>query len=1545
MSLDGARAQFDHAMRNDEGDAAFQIRRKGGGAVTLQRLGPHPSSLETLAAAFGPKPDLLGKRELAAAARGALGTDLEQLFTKYVEWVHAAGYRFRSFETTPPILDQPNVYLRYDVHLRDLLPAFGLADLHERLGIPGSFQVTWRYSVEEEKADTYFASLRAFERCQVDFGLHCAPATTWFIEDAHGGDQYRAAAFVGSPEFEGYLDGLFRGYEADGPNSPELRAFQEGAEGVLDKIAVSFRTVFGNRPTISAHGNFLSAAFIRMCAARPEFRCLDRFFCAEPFLRALDLGRYGFAYEITTFPVDKLPGVATQYDGDANLAQSYRRRMVGRGGFVSLFHPFHWKNGHLRKFVGEAVTLAGQMGPTPVASAERPAGCDDVDRVFTQFASTLIDLGYKFHAFGHEPPDLAGRRVYLRHDVSPADLDIQAALRLAAVHERLRIPGNFHLAWDAIEQNSPLKERALHLRQFDPEWVRLGLLCDPISGWLAQSRFDGDESRLNEFIRSAAFTEFIDELLAAWRAQGKDAPALRAIGEGAWGYLLEADRSFRVCFGRCSSISRRGLLLSNSFFNARRARPELSVLEPWLNPIVFLAGADLAALGYRFEATSFAPDNRPGPAVMFGGVDPPALRTSLHERMAGGDGFVAIFPTRYWAGERYMDLLRPASENLATAPVAPPVALPERPVLTNLSDLKPFGPKCERVDRSQLARAARLKVGGGVDFSFLRFVDWLRSEGYSFGGFEDGPPRFGERVAYLRYDVHAQDLLAAYILAELHERLGIIGSFQISWMFSRHEEATAPYFEKLLEFDRRFVQFGLHAAPTATWYINEKHGGDPIKAREVIASDDFVDWLRGLHAAFLRDGDDALELREIRAGTDDTLSRIATSFRETFGVWKTISGHGNAVKAGFMQAQKKYPDLGVLEEYFHPVAYMEKYGVRRFGFDYEVTAFGVDRVPFPRVMMEGVPEETRRRWLQGRVANGAGFVALLHPANWTCRHNATFFLPAETGVEPGSESPKSLMPSSQLPSAIVRLREIVRNTRVDLGEDPDGEPTAGNIEYNSTGCGLRAGRIAAFLEGAYGFSMRGKAVCELGSGFGGLCLHWALEHGATSILAVDVVPYHVGALRTLVREFGLPGFTVIESDLQEFAGHEETIDAVVLNDVMYTSRLSPDRVAAACARVLRPGGVVLFRNVNRAYGPFAASHREGTQFLDPDSADRAARFIGRGAGSTLAHRPLSPAGLAAFLRQAGFDDFRLDGDTNGRSDLPQSSKGLQSRYLLAGRKTSAGAESFCRMAPQPDGVLDLAPFREAIDREAHGIWVAAGRLRQIFGTALSAETADAELREYLVGRLLMDGLRTFRVPPLDTSARDFANAIDRALDHALVAILSRHAGWAAADFSAADPEALSSLLQACVDAVRRDFQQPDDGRWSATVDWQAAADCAIAIMLPHARSQFDAKARVALLLRHLVDDHLRLRGVGLLARTADPVTGSLAQEYAEAAIERMQGEVFDTIGPEGPDRNVQPACRVELVRLVEQIEAHLIPAGGGAALDRTGKMIGSFGVS
>ncbi len=510
-------------------------------------------------------------------------------------------------------------------------------------------------------------------------------------------------------------------------------------------------------------------------------------------------------------------------------------------------------------------------------------------------------------------------------------------------------------------------------------------------------------------------------------------------------------------------------------------------------------------------------------------------------------------------------------------------------------------------------------------------------------------------------------------------------------------------------------------------------------------------------------------------------------------------------------------------------------------------------------------------------------------------------------------------PDARLGAAIARLRRIVREERIARGEDPDRDPTAANIEYNSSETGRRAAVLLAYLERAYGFSAKGKAVADFGCGYGGVALHCALEHDAGSVVAVDKDPFHIKVLEDVVAEFAVARLRPVAADLQAISGIEESLDLILLNDVLYRADLSPARVAASCAQALRPGGIVLFRNVNRACGREAVTHREGTQFLDPDSADRAARFLSGNRVSTLDHRPLSPWGLAAFLRQAGFDALRFYGDTEGRYDRPQGTQGLSPWYLLSARKGNSGPRPFHRVPPPSEGLVDLAPYRDAVDRNERALREAAARLGAIFGAGLSPELARSELRRYLVGRLLMDGLQSFRLDESDLLARDFAKAVVSARDHALVAALTRGAHWRAAEFAAAEPAALSATLGASIAAIRAGFKQPSDGSWAGLVDWNEMGSRAAEIVL--SRRQPLGGAIAARLLRQLVADRFRLHAVGVFEPMGDPLTGSLEEEYTEAALDRIEGEIRDAADPaqNGP----RPVCREESKALLEEIERAL----------------------
>lgn len=300
-------------------------------------------------------------------------------------------------------------------------------------------------------------------------------------------------------------------------------------------------------------------------------------------------------------------------------------------------------------------------------------------------------------------------------------------------------------------------------------------------------------------------------------------------------------------------------------------------------------------------------------------------------------------------------------------------------------------------DGHDLARAARAQVGPRLEQNFRRYVEWLGRRGYVFGSCEDVPLRFDERRAYLRYDVHIRDLFGAFLLADLHERLRIPGSFQICWEHSRAEAEVSDIFRKMQAFDGRYVEFGLHCSPESSWLIADRFGGR-AENLDAFVNDGgsrslMAEWL----AAFERDGHEAPALVAARRRADACLADQATSFRDCFGAVTTVSGHGTPLAAAYLAAARAEPRLTALASYLHSVEFLDVDRVRRHGFACELTRFEGDRRPGRLIMFENPVEDMAQRYDQ-RVSGGGGFVALFHPATWTGDH-LTPFLDAVTAPD------------------------------------------------------------------------------------------------------------------------------------------------------------------------------------------------------------------------------------------------------------------------------------------------------------------------------------------------------------------------------------------------------------------------------------------------------------------------------------------------------------------------------------------------------------------
>jgi hypothetical protein len=316
----------------------------------------------------------------------------------------------------------------------------------------------------------------------------------------------------------------------------------------------------------------------------------------------------------------------------------------------------------------------------------------------------------------------------------------------------------------------------------------------------------------------------------------------------------------------------------------------------------------------------------------------------------------------------------------------PPARLVDGPVVGGVGMAHAcFG---RRTDPRDLAAAARRLIGPEMEDAFRRYVDWMSGAGYRFGSCEAEPPRFDAPVVYVRYDVHVRDLPAVFILADLHERLAIPGSFQICWHYSEAEEDVSDIFLKLKAFDPRYVEFGLHCAPESSWLVAERYRGDANALNDFVSSGGADRLIAEWWAAYERDGPAAEPLVEAEEKAERFFAGIVASFREAFGSWSTVSGHGTPLNNAYLAALRKAPHIEPLGRWLHAVDFLDPVRLARHGLRNELTPLGADAAGPCRIMFEN-PVEEMAGWYGQRMAAGAGFVALFHPATWSGAH----FLP------------------------------------------------------------------------------------------------------------------------------------------------------------------------------------------------------------------------------------------------------------------------------------------------------------------------------------------------------------------------------------------------------------------------------------------------------------------------------------------------------------------------------------------------------------------------
>ena len=210
--------------------------------------------VQTIAA--GPT-DAMGLRLAARPYFAAWADDYIWLLA----YIQALGYEFASLDDQEA-LKRANkaklVFLRHDIHLRDVVPAIGVIDVNETFRVPSVSYVHWQYGEIERRSDRKFLYLKKLASTRTHFGLHPSPLPTLIMKDHGSWASYLKWLHSGGVE-------ALQGRIESGGDLIVKEDFRRALRRQFDESAQSFEAAFGPFRTISLHGSEFDNEVERIC--------------------------------------------------------------------------------------------------------------------------------------------------------------------------------------------------------------------------------------------------------------------------------------------------------------------------------------------------------------------------------------------------------------------------------------------------------------------------------------------------------------------------------------------------------------------------------------------------------------------------------------------------------------------------------------------------------------------------------------------------------------------------------------------------------------------------------------------------------------------------------------------------------------------------------------------------------------------------------------------------------------------------------------------------------------------------------------------------------------------------------------------------------------------------------------------------------------------------------------------------------------------------------------------------------------------------------
>ena len=278
------------------------------------------------------------------------------------------------------------------------------------------------------------------------------------------------------------------------------------------------------------------------------------------------------------------------------------------------------------------------------------------------------------------------------------------------------------------------------------------------------------------------------------------------------------------------------------------------------------------------------------------------------------------------------------------------------------------------------------------------FLKRLLEQGYRIEPVEAfDPSRLGEKIAYLRHDIHDWDLAGAPCMMAIENSLRIGATYYLMWDYQKLETSKRDYFLALKKLAGQRHRFGLHAGVTDEFFYEtyyQKRG--PVLPIEV--TDELVKspLYRTMANPTVLQADaewpeilvfppvDTIansQLRDLARFGRARIREHLTSMRTHFGVVTTLAVHGGCMSVSVEKAYQQKPPIDgrflSSTEHFLDQAFMREVGL----------TYCADHLPRHYDDLIFVTDnpgkiELFNREVDEAVQQGKSLLILVHPSLW-----------------------------------------------------------------------------------------------------------------------------------------------------------------------------------------------------------------------------------------------------------------------------------------------------------------------------------------------------------------------------------------------------------------------------------------------------------------------------------------------------------------------------------------------------------------------------------